>query len=463
MASSSKQPGIAANTSVLTPVMTLEGHKPHVWPSSDGSQTIEFKNIPYISYFPDGKQMISGLWDDTIRRWDLREGKEIKEAREVHKNSVQGVGVSRDGRWVVTAVDGVLQVCEVETGIVRTFHSDGFRISCIEISADSTLLAGDSYNSGILIWSLYTGKLVAGPFRSSGKFVDALRLSQDSRKLLASSESFKDLGSKDSNVKQYLEVWDVQSQKLAVTTERSSTRGLGFLCIPVLWTTKDKFVTPFTSDNDICMYMHTIHEFDASTLKTVGDSFQGHTDLIRSLALSFDCLLLASASDDNTIKLWSFESRQLLASFDVQKPYSFILSPDSHQLAYTTPDEPRIYVCDIPANILASIGLAKETSAHLTKLLDSDATRHPVRRKPAITVIPPVPRPLAVTIEPRQPVFFGFLRKLLSPSRTDTIRPTRTNEPRNPLDVCLFHSFSSQLTRRPPCSSLLQRPCLVQL
>ncbi|KAG1799039.1 uncharacterized protein HD556DRAFT_169289 [Suillus plorans] len=194
----------------------------------------------------------------------------------------------------------------------------------------------------------------------------------------------------------------------------------------------------------------TIYEYDASTLKTVGDSFQGHTDLIRNLALSFDCLLLASASDDNTIKLWSFESRQLLASFDVQAPFTLILSPDSHQLAYTTLDEARIYVCDIPANIFASIGLAKETSAHLAKLLDvcgpallliysfhclsqSDATRHPVRRKPAVSVIPSVPRPLAVAIEPRRPIIIGFLRKLL-PSRTDMARPIRTNEPRNPLD-----------------------------
>ncbi|KAG2106989.1 uncharacterized protein F5147DRAFT_218153 [Suillus discolor] len=179
--------------------------------------------------------------------------------------------------------------------------------------------------------------------------------------------------------------------------------------------------------------MTIIHEFDASTLKTVGDSFQGHTGQILSLALSFDCLLLASASSDNTIKLWSFESRQLLASFDVQAPLTLILSPDSHQLAYTTLYEASIYICDIPANILACIGLAKETSAHLTKLLDSDATRHPVRRKPAISVIPSVPRLLAVTIEPRRPVIIVFLRKLL-PSRTDMARPVHANEPRNPLD-----------------------------
>ncbi|KAG2052695.1 WD40 repeat-like protein [Suillus hirtellus] len=413
MASSSKQPGITANTSVLTPVMTLEGHKPYVILEFDDR---ELKFISYISYFPDGKQMISGSLDKTIRRWDLREGKEIKEAREYFQYDVHGVGVSRDGRWVVTVVDGVLKVCEVETGIVRTFH-DG--CNCIDISVNN-LLAGVSYD-GIRIWSLDTSELVAGPFRFSGKSAGALGLSQDSRKLAATSFDWE---SKQS----YLEVWDIQPQKLVVARKRSMTSL--FLRSLVFWTTKGKFITTLFSSLDDDM---SIYEYDASTLKTVGDSFQGHTDLIRNLALSFDCLLLASASDDNTIKLWSFESRQLLASFDVQAPYTLILSPDSHQLAYTTFDEARIYVCDIPANIFASIGLAKETSAHLAKLLDSDATRHPVRRKPALSVIPSGPRPLAVTIEPRRPVIIGFLRKLLPP-RTDMARPIRTNEPRNPLD-----------------------------
>ncbi|KAG2743297.1 hypothetical protein P692DRAFT_20707282, partial [Suillus brevipes Sb2] len=77
----------------------------------------------------------------------------------------------------------------------------------------------------------------------------------------------------------------------------------------------------------------TIYEFDASTLETVGTPFEGHTDLVRGLALSFDGALLASSSRDDTIKFWAFESRQLLASFDVQHPSNLILSPDSRKLA----------------------------------------------------------------------------------------------------------------------------------
>ncbi|KAG2070909.1 hypothetical protein BDR04DRAFT_1099140 [Suillus decipiens] len=49
-----------------------------------------------ISYFPNGKQLISGSGDKTIRRWDLREGKEIKKALEVCKNGMFAARASRD-------------------------------------------------------------------------------------------------------------------------------------------------------------------------------------------------------------------------------------------------------------------------------------------------------------------------------------------------------------------------------
>jgi WD40 repeat protein len=163
-----------------------------------------------------------------------------------------------------------------------------------------------------------------------------------------------------SNWGKRLQVWDVQVQKLDVSREESATNN--GLPLPVCWTKKKSIITvfSFTSDDTAT----TNYELDALTLKAFGDSFKGHTKIITGLALSAGYVLLASASDDDTIKHWSFESRQLFASFDVHVPYSIVLSPDSCQLAYTTQKETKIYVCNIPANILASIDLAKEVRIH---------------------------------------------------------------------------------------------------
>ncbi|KAG2351001.1 YVTN repeat-like/Quino protein amine dehydrogenase [Suillus weaverae] len=446
MASSSTQPDAAENRSTLTPVMTLEGHEPWKFSLPNDEHPAEYKNVSCISYSSDGKQMISGSNDKTIRRWDLREGKEIKEAREVCED-ISAVGVSKDGRWVVTAAGSELKVSEVETGMVRTFYKDNRNwITGIDISTDSTLLAGGLIDGTMWIWNLDTGELVAGPFKVSDGYPGplALQLSADSRKLAVMSTR-----------KQCLQVWDVQAQKLDIQKSTpdnvaAPTPMLSFP-LPVFWTKKNKsIVAPFRLTRTDGDRITTIYEFDASTLKTVGAPFN-HIFSIDGLALSSDCTLLASSSFDNTIKLWAFESRQLLASFDAKSPTTLVLSPDSRQLAYTTWDDTKIYICDIPANILASIeqlqpSTSKSKRSHHAGLLNSDATR-PVRRKPVIipvtSSIPRQPRP-STTSDPH--AFLPFLRKLLSSSsRMDAVR---TDEPRNPLDVCF------------PATSPLPRPLI---
>jgi WD40 repeat protein len=163
---------------------------------------------------------------------------------------------------------------------------------------------------------LDTGKLVAGPFKSDYTGVGAIRFSQDSKKLAVKS----DAGT-------WLEVWDIETQKFDVRVGKYALDGLvTHAQSPVFWTTKDKTIVAVLDFND---GPSAIHEFDALTLKTVGASFQGHTGDIKSLALSFDCALLASTSYDNTIKLWAFESRQLLVSFDIQNPRLLLFSPNS--------------------------------------------------------------------------------------------------------------------------------------
>jgi len=288
--------------------------------------------------------MISGSHDRTARLWDLKTGKEIEEARGVCEGSVYAVAVSRNGRWVATGGGngdrGKLQACEVETGIVKTLEGHSSRIECIDISTDNVLLASGSTDTTVRIWSLHTGKLVAGPFKSED-WVSAVRFSPDSKKLAVKTW----LGT-------CLEVWDVQSQKLDV--KLLGEHG-GELIIrwhwPIFWTNTKTIITAFNFTEEV----NNIYEFDGSTLEIVGTPFKGHTDSVTGLALSFDQALLASASYDHTIKLWAFESRQLLASFDLHSINTLVLSPNSRQLAYTTfaNDDSKICICETPPKVLA--------------------------------------------------------------------------------------------------------------
>jgi WD40 repeat protein len=217
--------------------------------------------------------------DMTARRWDLEAGHEIEEMRDVCETGVRAVGVSRDGRWVVTGggdspthTPGELTVCDVETRILRKFegHRDSGEIDCIDISADSKLLASGSWGGGITVqmWSLETGKPVTGLIQSID-WVDAVRFSQDSKKLAVKSW-WGDI----------LEVWDVATQSLDARVEN-----IGLASAPVFWTTKNTIVLVAAFSYGSAG-TNAISEFNTSTSKIVGAFFIGHTNSINSLALS---------------------------------------------------------------------------------------------------------------------------------------------------------------------------------
>ncbi|KAG1760178.1 WD40-repeat-containing domain protein [Suillus occidentalis] len=408
----------AATKSILKPTMTLKDHG---------------ETIYSISYFPDGQRMISGSEDKTARLWDLEAGKEIEEARSDCEGRVFAVAVSRNGRWVATGgYSGELKVCEVETGIVKTFKGHSRTITCIDISADNTQLASGSWDETARIWNMDTGKLVAGPFKSIGG-MGAVRFSPDSKKLAVKL-----------NWGTCLEIWDIQSQKLDARIGKPGDSMSVFLS-SILWTNKNKTVITafkFTTDSasikqpdvdDASSHLKMIYEFDASTLETVGAPFEGHGKLVTGLALSFDNALLVSASFHNAIKLWAFESRQLLASYDIKAIHSLVLSPDSRKIAYAanTKDDYKICICDIPPDVLAQARNIARKKLNLNHLLHSHSTRPVGQRKPPIYATPTVQRTLPIR-DPQQPAFHR-LGKLLRFSHANTV-PVRNTQPRDPLD-----------------------------
>ncbi|KAJ8589063.1 tricorn protease domain 2-containing protein [Rhizopogon salebrosus TDB-379] len=418
--------------------MTLKG--PESMEDELNSDEVISNSISSVAYFQDCKRMISGSRNGTVRQWDLEDGKEIEEARDVCKQLRVGpypvkVAVSKDSRWVVAAGagsdgSGELTAYEVETGIVKTFHGHQSTVFYIDISADSKLLASVSYRNA-LIYNLESGGLMVG-FEIGDSMHGSVRFSHDSKKVALMSLLWK-----------CLEVWDIDSQTLDVRVGRPWPVDRFLSHAPVFWTTKDKTILAAFSftDGD----PRTIYEFDASTLQTVGAPFEGHTDAVTGLALSLDDALLVSASHDaNTIQLWAFQSRQVLASFHAEA-YHIILSPHSRQLAYTTgydPEDANIYVCNIPHDILDSIqpsSRPRSSGLRVGDLLNFDATTRPVtsRNLGASPFISVSHRPLRTppSINSRQHIFLRHVRKLLPSLCRNAVPPVGNNELHDPLDV----------------------------
>ena len=68
-------------------LQTLEGHTSSVFS---------------VAFSPDGKQIVSGSWDNTVRLWDTATGQQIQPTLKGHTNYVSSVAFSPDAKQVVS-------------------------------------------------------------------------------------------------------------------------------------------------------------------------------------------------------------------------------------------------------------------------------------------------------------------------------------------------------------------------
>jgi WD40 repeat protein len=73
-----------------------------------------------VAITPDGRYVVSGYWDNTLRVWDSATG-ETNTTLQGHTNRVNAVAVIPDGRHVVSgSADNTLRILDLATGETKT-------------------------------------------------------------------------------------------------------------------------------------------------------------------------------------------------------------------------------------------------------------------------------------------------------------------------------------------------------
>lgn len=117
------------------------------------------RDVPSITFSPDGKTLACICYDKTVALWNPHTG-EHKMTLKGHTNRITAIAFTPDSRMLASAsYNGKVRLWDVKTGKqVRILKEDKQVVYAMAFSPDSETLAS-SVNQDILLWNVRTGQL----------------------------------------------------------------------------------------------------------------------------------------------------------------------------------------------------------------------------------------------------------------------------------------------------------------
>jgi WD40 repeat protein/serine/threonine protein kinase len=337
-------------------VATVRNEPLKVW-DIDQPQTVNELNghtalVTSADFCPDGWRLVSAGEDGTVRLWDSARSTH-HDRLEGHLGKVRTVAFGPTGAILASAgaEDSSIILWNPETGQpLRVFRSPPVGINELAFNPDGKYLAAAEGNGHLRVWQVESGQEVRDlaldsvplsgvAWSPDGKQLAAqaingtIRMVQaDSGSVLATWQSsnephghiaFNEDGSLLLNVgEQFTRTWNVATHTLV-----HKMQGHAAAVTNAVFNSTGTLIA--SSSND-----HTIRLWDATTGRHVR-TLAGHGGTAFGLAFSPDGTRLVSSSTDKTVKLWDVETGLELQSLDGHTAWArdVAFSPDGQHLA----------------------------------------------------------------------------------------------------------------------------------
>jgi WD40 repeat protein len=129
-----------------------------VWATESGQQLFEIRGaFRSVAFSPDGETLVTGGYDRKVQWWEAGTGKErpIRASAE-HGEVIHSVAFSPDGKLVASGSDDQMVIWDAATG--KELHKQKSRVACVVFSKDSKTLATVSMNGEVRLWDTELGK-----------------------------------------------------------------------------------------------------------------------------------------------------------------------------------------------------------------------------------------------------------------------------------------------------------------
>ena len=172
-------------------------------------------SVVSVAFSPDGKRIVSGSLDNTIRVWDIITGNQIGEPFTGHASDVLSVAFSPDGKRIVSgSFDSTIRIWDVATGkqIGEPLTGHTGSVIFVAFSPDGKRIVSGSCNT-IRIWDVATGKQISEPLRGHTDWIKSVAFSPDGKRIVS--------GSSDKTIR----IWDFPSLQDLIDITRQRFKG----------------------------------------------------------------------------------------------------------------------------------------------------------------------------------------------------------------------------------------------